>query len=299
MEQTKALNALEPFLALSKSATSPTAAIDLIQRATSAPNTFIFSPLLSTPQIQALRSSPATAPHFQLLTHFCYGTFNDYTSSAETLPPLSPVQVQKLRQLSLLTHARDPKNLAYARLTQLLGLNDARELEALVTSAIYAGLLNATLNPRDGLVAVSSVAPLRDVEPAQIPVLIGTLEEWAGRCSATLEGLEKQVASIRAGALRRHREELEWEGYVGEMIEKGDEAGEGRTERVSHGRRLGRGGKAPGSKRGFMGFGEGSAKAAAGDMDVDMEDDGEMREGAGPRSQKKRGRGRGGLFGRS
>ncbi|OBT73810.1 hypothetical protein VF21_08005 [Pseudogymnoascus sp. 05NY08] len=298
MEQTKALNALEPFLALSKSATSPTAAIDLIQRATSAPNTFIFSPLLSTPPIQALRSSPATAPHFQLLTHFCYGTYNDYISSADALPPLTPVQAQKLRQLSLLTLARDPKNLAYARLIELLGLSDARELETLVTTAIYAGLLSATLNPHDGLVAVSSVAPLRDVEPAQIPVLIGTLEEWAGRCSATLEGLEKQVASIKAGALRRHKEEVEWEGYVGEMVEKGDEAGEAKGERP-HGRRLGRGGKAPGAKRGFMGFGEGSGRTLGGDMDVDMEDeDGELREGAGTRSQKKRGRGRGGMLGR-
>ncbi|KFY67253.1 hypothetical protein V497_00490 [Pseudogymnoascus sp. VKM F-4516 (FW-969)] len=298
MEQTKALNALEPFLALSKSATSPTAAIDLIQRATSAPNTFIFSPLLSTPQIQALRSSPATAPHFELLSHFCYGTYNDYTSAADTLPPLTPVQTQKLRQLSLLTHARDPKNLAYARLIQLLGLSDARELESLVTSAIYASLLTATLNPRDGLVAVSSVAPLRDVQPAQIPVLIGTLEEWAGRCSATLEGLEKQVAGIKANALRRHKEEVEWEGYVGEMIEKGEEA-EGKMDRAPHGaRRAGRGGKVPGAKRGFMGFGE-SARGG-GDMDIDMEeDDGELREGAGARSQKKRGRGRGGLLGRS
>lgn len=205
--------------------------------------------------------------------------------------------MQKLRQLSLLTHARDPKNLAYARLIQLLGLNDARELETLVTSAIYAGLLTATLNPRDGLLAVSSVAPLRDVEPAQIPVLIGTLEEWAGRCSATLEGLEKQVASIRAGALRRHREEVEWEGYVGDMIEK-DEVGEGKVERPS--RRVGRGGKVPGAKRGFMGFGEGSTRAPGGDMDVDMDDeDGQLREGAGARSQKKRGRGRGGMLGRS
>lgn len=205
---------------------------------------------------------------------------------------MTPVQTQKLRQLSLLTHARDPKNLAYARLIDLLGLSDARELETLVTTAIYAGLLTATLNPRDGLVAVSSVSPLRDVEPAQIPVLIGTLEEWAGRCSATLEGLEKQVASIRAGALRRHREEVEWEGYVGEMIEKGEEAGEGKTERPA---RRGRGGKTPGAKRGFMGFGE---SARGGDVDVEMEE-GEGREGGGLRSQKKRGRGRGGMLGRS
>ena len=46
MEQTKALNALEPFLALSKSATSPRAASDLVVQATSAPNTYVFAELL-------------------------------------------------------------------------------------------------------------------------------------------------------------------------------------------------------------------------------------------------------------
>ncbi|KAL8739545.1 MAG: hypothetical protein Q9190_007661, partial [Brigantiaea leucoxantha] len=51
MDQTqqKALNALEPFILLSKYATSPRAAADLIIQATSAPNTFVFAELLETP----------------------------------------------------------------------------------------------------------------------------------------------------------------------------------------------------------------------------------------------------------
>ncbi|KAJ3473052.1 hypothetical protein NLG97_g10544 [Lecanicillium saksenae] len=76
MEQTKALNALEPFLALSKSATSPRAAADLIERATSAPNTYIFTELLQTPQIQSLAGShPEFQPHVALLRIFSHGDY--------------------------------------------------------------------------------------------------------------------------------------------------------------------------------------------------------------------------------
>ena len=78
MEQTKALNALEPFLALSKSATSPRAASDLVVQATSAPNTYVFAELLQTPNIQALRDSPEYASYLTLLQIFAWGTWADY-----------------------------------------------------------------------------------------------------------------------------------------------------------------------------------------------------------------------------
>jgi COP9 signalosome complex subunit 7 len=78
MEQTKALNALEPFLALSKSATSPRAASDLISQATSAPNTYVFAELLQTPNIQNLRTSEEYASYLALLEIFAWGTWADY-----------------------------------------------------------------------------------------------------------------------------------------------------------------------------------------------------------------------------
>jgi hypothetical protein len=78
MEQTKALNALEPFLALSKSATSPRAASDLISQATSAPNTYVFAELLQTPNIQNLRTSDEYASYLTLLEIFAWGTWEDY-----------------------------------------------------------------------------------------------------------------------------------------------------------------------------------------------------------------------------
>lgn len=80
MEQTRALNALEPFLALSKTANSPRAAADLVTQATSAPNTYVFAELLRTPNIQGLRESKDYALHLTLLEIFAWGTWEDYKS---------------------------------------------------------------------------------------------------------------------------------------------------------------------------------------------------------------------------
>jgi len=293
MEQTKALNALEPFLALTKSASSPRAAVDLISRATSASNTFIFTELLLAPQIQALAESPEYASYLELLSIFCYGTYDFYIQRTN-LPPLNEAQALKLRQLSLLTLAQDPRNLTYKTLMSVLGLDSARDLENLVISAIYAGLLSGTLDPYNQRVCIASVSPLRDVSPNSVPSMIATLREWSDRCSSTLSGLEKQIASIKADAVRRHKEEREWEANVEKMISE-----EGNPAFKDAARKLGGGGKkSDNMKRGFVNFGGGDVDD--GDMDVDDEDEeeGEKR-AASTRSLKKRGlAGLGAGFGR-
>jgi COP9 signalosome complex subunit 7 len=85
MEQQRALNALEPFLALSKSATSPRAAVDLVNQATSAPNAFVFAELLHTPNINALKSSPDHSSHYKLLEIFAWGTWQDYQRTSTSM----------------------------------------------------------------------------------------------------------------------------------------------------------------------------------------------------------------------
>ncbi|EHK19169.1 uncharacterized protein TRIVIDRAFT_77664 [Trichoderma virens Gv29-8] len=202
MEQTKALNALEPFLALSKSATSPRAAADLVTRATSAPNTFLFAELLQTPQIQALAASPEFTSYLTLLQIFSYGSYGTYNATPN-LPALNDTQTLKLRQLSLLSLASDRSSLSYDALQNALGLSSVREVEDLVITAIYAGLLHATLDPARQAIQVSSIAPLRDLAPGTIPDMIGALQNWAGRCQSTLGDLEEQIKSIREAAISR------------------------------------------------------------------------------------------------
>jgi COP9 signalosome complex subunit 7 len=177
-------------------------------RATSAPNAYIFTELLQTPQIQALASSDEFASFLTVLQIFSYGTYSSYTSTAG-LPDLNDAQRLKLRQLSLLTLAKkdssNPKSpaLDYASLQKALDLPSRQALEELVISAIYAGLIKAQLNPKGSLVQINSVAPLRDVAPTAISGLLSSLQAWAGRCEATLDSLSSQMTQLRADADRR------------------------------------------------------------------------------------------------
>ncbi|KAI0169843.1 hypothetical protein GGR52DRAFT_573895 [Hypoxylon sp. FL1284] len=227
MEQTKALNALMPYLALTKSATAPRAAADLVTQATSNPNTYVFAELLETPQIQALAGSAEYAPYLRLLEIFSYGTFEGYRAAAAggnqqgALPQLNDAQALKLRQLSLLTLARDPRNLSYAALQRALDLEGPRAVEDLVVGAVYAGLLEAQLDPRRQAVHVESVSPLRDLVPGDaVPTTLAALRTWSARCTDALAGLDAQVAAIRAAAARRHDEALDWRRTQARLIDE-------------------------------------------------------------------------------
>lgn len=145
-----------------------------------------------------------------LLQIFSHGTYSSYISTPG-LPALNDAQRLKLRQLSLLTLAKNdtgsPKAgspaLDYASLQKALDLPSRQALEELVISAIYAGLLKAQLNPKASLVQINSVSPLRDVAPTAIGGLLSSLQAWAGRCDSTLESLSAQMAQLQADADRR------------------------------------------------------------------------------------------------
>ncbi|KAH8597636.1 hypothetical protein B0O99DRAFT_480830, partial [Bisporella sp. PMI_857] len=219
MEQTKALNSLEPFLALTKSASSPRAAADLISRATSHPNTFVFAELLNTSNIRALENAPEEqAAYLKHLEIFSYGTYSEY-QSIPSLPALNPAQTLKLRQLSFLSLAKDPKNLTYAALKEKLGLESEKELEEVVISAVYAGLVQGSLDPYHEVVHLSSISPLRDLPPSSTTAMLNTLAAWSARCSSTLTDLETQIQYIKAESAKRQKAEEDWEKIVEGLVE--------------------------------------------------------------------------------
>ncbi len=223
---------MQPFVALAKSANSPRAATDLVVRATSHPSTFVFAELLQTPQIQALAGADAEyASYLKLLKIFSYGTYADYArdaapstlqtpptaqtpisaSSSPPLPTLNDAQHTKLRQLSLLSLATDRDSLGYDHLIRGLHLTDASQLESLVMSAVYAGLVTAMLDPALKVVRISSVAPLRDVAPGAVPKMHAALVSWSQHCEAALADLDAQIAGIRRAAAARAEETQRWE----------------------------------------------------------------------------------------
>jgi COP9 signalosome complex subunit 7 len=181
-----------------------------VVRATSNPNTYVFAELLQTPQVQALAESPDYVSHLDLLKIFSYGIFTDYTSTPN-LPPLSDTQALKLRQLSLLTLAKNTHNLSYGALQKSLGLHDTRAVEDLIISAIYAGLVDAQLDPHNNAVHISSVSPLRDLAPGSISPMLSSLRTWSERCTSALDDLEAQIASIKVDAAKRRSERKAWD----------------------------------------------------------------------------------------
>ncbi|TKA66783.1 hypothetical protein B0A55_10501 [Friedmanniomyces simplex] len=233
MDQSRALNALAPYVALAKSANSPRAAADLVTQATSANNTYVFAELLQQPNVQALAGQEQYGAFHELLKVFAWGTWESYKAT-QGLPPLSDAQATKLRLLSLLTIAAQKPtttaietNLSYASLCTRLDLPSPIDLEHLVTQAIYNDLISATLNPAAQTVVITSVAPLRDLAPGSVADMIAEMSAWSGRCDSVLADLEQEIARVKANARRRHAREVKAEKQkaAAETGEKGGTSG--------------------------------------------------------------------------
>ncbi|KAI9885621.1 MAG: histone acetyltransferase [Watsoniomyces obsoletus] len=229
--QARARDALEPYVRLAPSATSPRAAVDLIVQATSNANTFIFAELLETSKIQALRDAePRYSCYLTQLELFAWGTWQEYHATPN-LPPLNEQQHYKLRMLSLLTLCRDPANLTYTNLQSALALSTARALEDVVIGANNAGLITARLSPSTSLVHVSSIAPLRDLRPGAVGNLLDALTAWDVRCGSVLREIDVQVKELRRKAVTRRKEEEEYQ----KMLEKNSSHQSGGADKLGGG----------------------------------------------------------------
>lgn len=140
------------------------------------------------------------------------------SAAASTLPSLTATQTHKLRLLTLLTLASrcaDPSQLTYTNLQNALSLSTPLDLEQLVISAIYANLLQGTLNPAQQTVVISSVAPLRDLAPGSAGAMVAELDKWSTRCEGVLADLDAEIAAVRAQALKRAKRESERASQMG------------------------------------------------------------------------------------
>ncbi|KAJ5570066.1 COP9 signalosome complex subunit 7 [Penicillium hispanicum] len=274
MDQThaRALEALQPFihLANSNSATSPRFVANLITNATSSPHTYVFAELLETPTIQSLRS-PETPVEYQgylkVLEIFAWGTWQEYQSTPN-LPKLSSEQTLKLRLLSLLSLSSTIKPLTYPALMNALSLPSTADLESLVTTAIYASLISARLSPATTppTVNVTSVAPLRDVQPQSLPKMVSLLTDWEARCVEVVSDLEAEIARVKANAATRQAEERAHQKLFDETVQRRQNAAGSQD-----GPGNGRAGKAGifGRRGGRVPTGMSSNKREADDIDAD------------------------------
>jgi hypothetical protein len=121
--------------------------------------------------------------------------------------------------------------LGYGSLLARLDLGTPRELEELVISTIYAGLIDAQLDPKNELVRTNRVAALRDIAPGSasessaIGGLLSSLQAWAGRCEATLHSLEAQMSGLRADANKRAAQAAQDAAWMEKMVEDEQKSG--------------------------------------------------------------------------
>ncbi|KIW31024.1 uncharacterized protein PV07_02708 [Cladophialophora immunda] len=279
--QTKALAAIQPFvhLATTTKTPSPRFIAELIKGAISAHGAYLFTELLQLPAIQSLRGTEAE-PWLTLLEIFSWGTYEEYKADP-SLPPLDDAQTFKLRQLSLLTlaspFAPTGKNatanpLTYPGLLASLLLSTPQELESLITQSIYSGLLTARLSPTSTppTVHILSVAPLRDLRPHSLPVLLQILQTWESRCVSVVSDLEAQIAAIRATAQQRAMREKARQNEVDSLVLNNDRQQPSSDNGVMSDVRGGNGRAGRGA-----GFGAGQRPPSKRDLDQQMEGEGD------------------------
>jgi COP9 signalosome complex subunit 7 len=114
-----------------------------------------------------------------------------------------------------------------------LDLPTTRALEELITTAIYSGLITATLDPAHSLVNVTSVAPLRDLAPDSLPAMQATLSTWSQRCDNALADLEARVAEVKKAAVDREKMRRKKERAMEVMIQASDDKGGSQKRGVS------------------------------------------------------------------
>ncbi|CAJ1826829.1 unnamed protein product [Sphenostylis stenocarpa] len=95
---------IQHFVKQAFASSSANALASVLVEATSHRKLFIFSEILSLPNLQQLAETENSV-YFDMLRLFAHGTWSDYRSNADRLPLLLPDQILKLKQLTVLTLA--------------------------------------------------------------------------------------------------------------------------------------------------------------------------------------------------
>jgi len=182
------------------------AVVGLIQQVIAANNLYVFGEILDHANVQAAKEDPLGAKYLLLLTIFAFGVYDDYLSAREELPPLDEAATKKLRLLTLASMASKEKLIAYADLQKSLHIDSVRELEDLIIEGASQNVVQGKLDQKNRRFEVE-YAMARDIQKAEVPYVIKTLEDWYASCDGMLLTLESQVARANQAktANKEHR----------------------------------------------------------------------------------------------
>jgi COP9 signalosome complex subunit 7 len=142
---------------------------------------------------------------------------------------LNPEQQHKLALLTLISLAGEAIPLTYDYVISALSLPSASSLEALITEAIYNGLVSGRLSPTSipPMVHFTSVAPLRDLRPTRLSDVLKVLQVWENRCKGVVDNIEGQIVQIRHQATKRKESETRRREIIAHAVLNTDTAGDG------------------------------------------------------------------------
>jgi len=185
---------LEQFCILAKSQKGRACAA-VIQQVLGNKKVFVFGELLLLDSVQTLRDTEFSK-HLRTLELFAYSNYSEYLTSPTLFIELSDLQVTKLKQLSIVSLAKQNKTISYATLKKELSIENIRALEDLIIETIYAGLIKGKLDQRAGLLRVKESIG-RDVPPQDVQSMILKLATWRKHCTSLVQSFEDSCAYAR------------------------------------------------------------------------------------------------------
>ncbi|CAN1748391.1 COP9 signalosome complex subunit 7 [Linum perenne] len=149
----------------------------IVVESTSHPSVFSFSEILAVPNFDQLQGTEHST-YIDLLKVFAYGTWRDYKAKSSVLPQLTPSQIIKLKQLTVLTLAGRNKVIPYDTLLEELEFSNIRELEDFVVDeCVYVGLAKGKMNQLKRCFQVQFAAG-RDLMPCELDSVIEMTRSW-------------------------------------------------------------------------------------------------------------------------
>jgi len=199
---------LQQYILLSKNAKGK-ACSALISQALAAPNVMVFGELLDMPNVQQLAGTEEQKM-LDLLKIFAYGSYADYKANISHLPQLNPVQIKKLKQLSIVTLASRSRLIPYSVLQEQLDIIALRDLEDLIIDAIYQGVIQGSLDQRKQQLEIE-FAMGRDIKSDSLDNMLAVLRNWSSQSDALIGTIKDKVlhANFMFDQEKKHKEDFE------------------------------------------------------------------------------------------
>ncbi|KAG8895438.1 hypothetical protein FRC01_012363, partial [Tulasnella sp. 417] len=115
----------------------------------------------------------------------------------DSLPPLNPAQLIKLKNLSIVSLAEQSRILPYAQLRTYLDITTLRELEDLIIDAMYQDVLKGRLDQKEQQLELEYTMG-RDIRPGQLEQLHAALKSWSSQTEQVINALDTKLTQIVA-----------------------------------------------------------------------------------------------------